>query len=161
MIINVNFVHLRNFLPQTCRELQPLGIPTPFVWVGQSLSFMVPLFHSFPKATVASPRRFIGRRELVTVSLFAISELSVRVMWYSRTQRGSGCPANGKLYNCTSRNREQDRQTDRQTCRLNTSRISLVARTRFRGTCLNYVNWALSESLMLRIRMLFLIICDI
>jgi len=132
---DVNFLHLRNVLPQTRRALQPLRISTQFVWVGQSMPFMVPLFHSVPKATVVSPCRFIGRRELVTVSLFAISELSVRVMWYCRTQRGSGCPANGKLYNCTSRNTERDRRTDRQTCRLNTSRISLVARTRFHRTC--------------------------
>lgn len=111
-ITDVNFVHLRNFLPQTRRAIQPLRISTPFVWVGQSVSFMVPLFHSFPKVTVASPCPFIGPRELVTVSLFAISELSVRVMWSGGTQRGSGCPANGKLYNCTSRNTERDRQTN-------------------------------------------------
>jgi hypothetical protein len=109
----VNFVPVRNFLPQTCRTLQPLGIPTPFIWIGQSVSFMVPLFHSFPKATVASPRRFIGPRELVTVSLFAISELSVRVMWYSGTQRGSGCPANGELY--ITALPETGNGTDRQT----------------------------------------------
>ena len=52
---DVNFVCLKNLLRQTCRLLQPLEISTPFVWVGQSVSFLVPLFHSFPKATVASP----------------------------------------------------------------------------------------------------------